>query len=447
MKLTFILPIAFSFVLKTGISHAQVTLDADGIANNTYELINSKLAPNYTAVENPECIHPSFGRHIAEVFDATLNKNVFEFYSHVAEDNDRCINLDRERIEIKTYESSPDNLKGVLGETITYKWKFKLPTGFQPSTSFTHIHQIKAVGGDDDPPLFTITPRKKSVNKLQLIHDNTTAVAEVDLSLFLNVWVEATEIVKVGANGTYSMVIKRVSDNATLLSFSSNDIMTIRPDNTFIRPKWGIYRSLNNPTDLRDETIRFAGFSIAEGAALPIELTQFEAKAKQKSVFLSWTTASEKDNAGFDIEHSINGNDFQTIGQVKGNGTTSAVHTYSFEHSPPSVSTHYYRLKQVDFNGQSSYSPIRSVVFGKEGLTLKSTLVHDVLDIAVSDGFGDPSPKESSRTVQIGIFNTTGQQVLDSKIQGEQRINISSLPSGMYIIRSKTGDTSRFIKE
>jgi Secretion system C-terminal sorting domain len=440
VKPTLILP--FALLLSMGIINAQVTLDADNVSNNTYELINSKFAPGYTAVENPECVHPSFGRHIVEVFDAALNKNVFEFYSHVAEDNDRCINLDRQRIEIKTYDQSPDNLKGIIGETITYKWQFKLPTGFQPSTSFTHIHQIKAVGGDDDPPIFTLTPRKKSVNKMQLIHDNTTTVSEVDLSLFLNVWVEATEIIKVGANGTYSILIKRVSDNATLLSYSSNDIMTIRPDNTFIRPKWGIYRSLNVPTDLRDETIRFAGFSIAESAILPIELTQFDAKAKQKSVLLTWTTASEKDNALFNIEQSINGKDFQTIGQVKGNGTTNAVHHYTFiDNTIPllGVRGHYYRLKQVDFNGRFTYSPMRSVAFGKKGLSLRSSLVQDVLDITVSDDFGDPS-------VQIGIFNTTGQRVLDNKVQGAQRINISALPSGLYIIRTETGEIGRFVK-
>lgn len=246
----------------TGPSQA-VTLNADG-PGNTYELINSVLAPGYDAVENPECVHPSFGRHIAEVWDNDLNSYVFEFYSHVIPDNDRCINFDRQRIEIKTYDQSPANLIGTTGETITYKWRFRLANGFQPSSSFTHIHQIKPVGGDDGTPLFTLTPRKGNPNKMELIHDNTTKVAIVDLSLFTGVWVEATEIVKVGANGAYSIEIKQVSNGATLLSYSNNNIMTIRPDNDFIRPKWGIYRSLNNPGDLRDESIRFNAFSIEE---------------------------------------------------------------------------------------------------------------------------------------------------------------------------------------
>lgn len=240
-----------------------VTLKADG-PGDTYELINSVLAPGFNVVESPDCVHPEFGRHIAEVWDNDLNSFVFEFYSHVTPDNDRCIAFDRQRVEIKTYDQSPAHLKGVVGETITYKWRFRMAPGFLPSSSFTHIHQIKPVNGDDGTPLITLTARKGSPNKLELIHDNTTKVATVELSLFTGSWVDVTETIKVGANGTYSINIRRVHDDQVLLSYSNNNIKTIRPDNDFIRPKWGIYRSLNNTADLRDDSIRFNNFSIEE---------------------------------------------------------------------------------------------------------------------------------------------------------------------------------------
>ena len=188
----------------------------------------------------------------------------------------------RQRLEIKTYATSPDNLKGTIGETVTYKWRFKIPTGFQPSSSFTHIHQIKPVNGDDSSPIFTLTARKSSPNKLQLIYVKDANFSNdykkiVDLSLFEGVWVEANEIIKVGteASGTYSIIIKRVSDGLEILSYSNNSIQTIRtaatdPDspqvaNSFIRPKWGIYRSLLDVASLRDDSIRFSDFSISEG--------------------------------------------------------------------------------------------------------------------------------------------------------------------------------------
>ncbi|MCB9211606.1 MAG: T9SS type A sorting domain-containing protein [Ignavibacteriales bacterium] len=259
-KISFLIFLFTSSIL----TYSQLLLEADG-PGSTYELISSKLAPGYSAVENPECIHPEFGRHIAEVWDSTLSKYVFEFYIHVTPDNDRCKNFDRQRIEIKTYDQSPDSLLGVIGEAVIYKWKFKLDNGFQPSSSFTHIHQIKPVGGDDGNPIIALTPRKGSPNKMELTHNNKTKVRIIDLSQFLGNWVECTEIIYFHpTNGRYSMSIKNISDGNIILDYSNDNLMTIRPDNEFNRPKWGIYRSLNDSTNLRDEAVRFADFLIQE---------------------------------------------------------------------------------------------------------------------------------------------------------------------------------------
>ncbi|MEE1945269.1 heparin lyase I family protein [Pedobacter sp. KR3-3] len=249
-----------------------VMLQADG-PGNTYELINSKFGG--TAEETPDCGHTAFGRHIAEVYDDVLKKNVFEFYIHVTPDDDRCNgSTDRQRNEIKTYGPSPDNLKGTIDETVTYRWKFKLDAGFKPSPSFTHIHQIKAGDGDDGSPLITISPRYGTPDKLEIIHTAGTSatslgkVKTVDLAPFKGNWVEVTEKIKYGTNGTFDITIKKVSDGAVLLTYSNSNIDLWRTGTTFCRPKWGIYRSLNNTSYLRDEAVRFADFCIAEGDAV-----------------------------------------------------------------------------------------------------------------------------------------------------------------------------------
>ena len=253
-------------------SSAQTLLEANG-KGHTYELIDSLLAPGAHAEETPDqCTnHPKFGKHIREVWDETLKQWVFEFMVHAAIDNDRCENFDRQRVEIKTYEPSPDSLKGTPGETITYKWKFRLSPDFQPSPSFTHIHQIKCVGGDEGEPLFTLSPRygKNGFNTLQLIYRAdktapTSILQEVSLGSFLGTWVEATEVITVGAKGSYAIVIKKVSNGKTLLSYNTTDIKTFREGNSFIRPKWGIYRSLKNVSYLKDEAVRFNSFYIME---------------------------------------------------------------------------------------------------------------------------------------------------------------------------------------
>ena len=168
-----IIVVVFAFICLIQASFSQVTLDANG-PGNTYELITSVFAPGngVSAVEAPDLYHPwASGRHIAEVFDTEFNQYVFEFYSHALFDNEPVdpTLTDRQRVEIKTYAASPPNLKGTLGESIIYKWKFKIPIGFQPSENFTHLHQIKAVDGDDSSPIFTLTPRKGTPNKLELM--------------------------------------------------------------------------------------------------------------------------------------------------------------------------------------------------------------------------------------------------------------------------------------
>ena len=284
--------LVFAFLLiNTSVTFSQVILNANG-PGTTYERITNAFAPGngVSAVEAPDLFHPwASGRHIGEVFDTELNKYVFEFYSHALLDNEPVdpTLTDRQRVEIKTYAASPDNLKGTLGENIIYKWRFKIPIGFQPSANFTHLHQIKAVDGDDSSPIFTLTPRLGTPNKLELIYvanatSGTDKVNIVNLLPFEGNWIDAEETINVGSSGSYSITLKKHSDGTVLMSYSNPNIATIRPDNTFIRPKWGIYRSLNDIGNLRDETVRFSDFSIEEVASLNVnpisnneELTTF----------------------------------------------------------------------------------------------------------------------------------------------------------------------------
>lgn len=422
---------------------AQIVLEANG-PGNTYELINSVLAPGYTAVEAPEQCgnHAAFGRHIAEVFDATLNQNVFEFYSHVNEDNDRCISFDRQRVEIKTYESSPANLKATIGETVTYKWKFRLPSGFQPSANFTHIHQIKAVGGDDDDPIFILTPRAGTTNTLQLIYvdatsSNNTNLATVNLSLFLGTWVEVTEQIKFGANGTYSIAINRISDGAILLSYSNNNILTFRADNSFVRPKWGIYRSLNSASQLRDDSIRFASFSIYEGT-IPFAPSNLQALAVSASqINLQWTDNSNNETT-FVVEESLNGTSGWSV------INTSLANSTSFSRNGLNPNTtYYYRIKSTNPAGNSIYTSVVNA-------TTQSALPVTILSFnAVQQNEQVKLIWKVAQEVNVKkyeveystdgiLFSTIG--IIEASKKYEYSFIKNSLKSGKYFFRIKVVD-------
>ena len=250
-------------------SSAQVTVSADG-PGNTYELLESRGF----GLETPDCGHAV--RHVREIFDSVLGKNVFAFDAHRDLDDDRCTNFDRQRMEVKTAPGSANQsiLQHTNGQTAYYRWKFKLPSGFQASSNFTHIFQIKAQAGSDaGSPLVTITPRAGSPDTLQIIwtppsgQSGGGVKAQADLSLFRNVWVEVFVQYRSADSGDVQLSIKRLSDGATLVSWNSGTVDTWRSGNNYNRGKWGIYRSLNSISQLRDETVLFADWCVSETSA------------------------------------------------------------------------------------------------------------------------------------------------------------------------------------
>ncbi|MFN0257373.1 T9SS type A sorting domain-containing protein [Pedobacter ureilyticus] len=96
-------------------------------------------------------------------------------------------------------------------------------------------------------------------------------------------------------------------------------------------------------------------------SVLPVTLTSFTAKANLQNIDLTWSTASEKDNARFDVLRSGDGKTFHKIGEVKGNGTTDVAHNYTFVDKDALPGVSYYQLNQVDFNGNVTPSAVEAV--------------------------------------------------------------------------------------
>ncbi|MBC7777949.1 MAG: hypothetical protein H7246_21120, partial [Phycisphaerae bacterium] len=107
----------------------------------------------------------------------------------------------------------------------------------------------------------------------------------------------------------------------------------------------------------------FSNVTLEYSEPLPVELVAFNAGMhKDKAVLLNWRTASESNNEGFHIDHSPDGRSWQTRGFVPGHGNSQTEQVYQFLDERPLPGTNYYRLKQIDFNGQFEYSAIKSVL-------------------------------------------------------------------------------------
>lgn len=88
----------------------------------------------------------------------------------------------------------------------------------------------------------------------------------------------------------------------------------------------------------------------------PVELVDFHANVTGADIELTWHTASETNNYGFEIQRRVTSAEFKKIGFVTGNGTSTKIHSYRFVDSDLMTDTYYYRLKQIDHDGSFSYS-------------------------------------------------------------------------------------------
>jgi hypothetical protein len=104
---------------------------------------------------------------------------------------------------------------------------------------------------------------------------------------------------------------------------------------------------------------------------LPVQMLSFDAKPNQRMVDVSWSTASEHNSDHFVVERSADGEHFSEIGKVNGMGNSQSTTTYGFVDEQPHSGMNYYRLKQVDRNGEFMYTEVRTVFFRRTGLPIE----------------------------------------------------------------------------
>lgn len=176
----------------------------------------------------------------------------------------------------------------------------------------------------------------------------------------------------------------------------------------------------------------------SNASSLPIKLISFNATRQNNQAQLTFSTATEENNNFFSIERSGNGTDFRTIGKVNGAGTTTSIQNYTFTDETPLSGINYYRLKQVDFDGQFSYSPVVNVVFdNKSGIRLAPTPVQDQLRVELEEMFQDDAQWQlydfAGRLVQTGVLSAENMVF---------NVEVGSLTPGNYVIRVVSGQTT-----
>jgi len=184
-------------------------------------------------------------------------------------------------------------------------------------------------------------------------------------------------------------------------------------------------------------------------AILPVKLLPLQAYLTGSSVLLKWGTETEQNNNYFEIQRSTDGNTFdKTLGRVNGAGNSNTSINYSFTDATPGPNWNYYRVKQVDIDGKSSYTNIARINFADKHASV-TTYPNPVQSMLTVDYYA-----QTAGDVKWILFDGKGAVVRQSIFAAQagrntQQINVSGLASGAYLLKTISTNevlTSKFIK-
>ena len=178
-------------------------------------------------------------------------------------------------------------------------------------------------------------------------------------------------------------------------------------------------------------------------AALPVELVTFTAqKSSNNDVDLKWKTASENNNKGFDVQRSTDAVNWTTIGFVNGKGNVATESNYLFTDKEAAEGKNYYRLLQIDFDGNKKYSSIVNVDLPQKAYyTITNNPGKGVYQIRIA----------SAEKVELSVLDLSGRRIMNKIVGiGVQEVNISNYPAGTYLLQLRRGDeliTEKLVKQ
>ncbi len=185
----------------------------------------------------------------------------------------------------------------------------------------------------------------------------------------------------------------------------------------------GNFASINIPSNYNISYTATA-VTLTKMSVLPLTWGSFTLGESRGNIILNWSTFHESNTSHFDIEHSSDGKNFTPGGTIPANGHTTGMTNYSFTYSPATGETgFFFRIKQVDLDGKSSYSPTRSIRLSSSRLIqVYPNPSHGLLNLNII--------ADNSRVM---LYDLAGRTVRSTKFnRGVQQLDISDLPAGVY---------------
>ncbi|WNJ18593.1 T9SS type A sorting domain-containing protein [Pontibacter sp. G13] len=289
-----------------------------------------------------------------------------------------------------------------------------------------------------------------SVNMSIAYQSATATYSEVNYSMFENVW--GNNFIQYKGNSAVSNTYDAVNYDRRFQyghSYFTPNPVAIKPYsgvptlvlsvvfNTTGTSSYYQESLAENPANnIRDMVPSEIGYSVYEGGStFPVEWLSFDAhQVGSGMVQLNWSTASESNNAEFEIERSLDGISFMEIGRTPGKGTTQEISEYAFMDRDAKPGIQYYRLRQIDIDGASDYSEVRQILVSQEfdfALTLYPNPAHHFVNIESTVG--------ADIEFDLKIMDLSGRTVYTKSdltfLQPHVMIPIADLSEGTYLLQ------------
>jgi hypothetical protein len=346
--------------------------------------------------------------------------------------------------------------------SLTFKEQFKVqgaPTFMFKASSadndeFRLRLQFDAINSDDYIMKFipSATKNKDGYDIIKLRNSNFNIASYVSDSIFfaLDSRPEVTQndtlfLNVTGVNGTQRIIVQNIPPNKHFYLVDNMLNLMIPLSN-----------DLEYPFQIQTSNANSFGKNrfyvvISSNATLPVKLNAFAVNLLNRNTAqLNWVTSLEINNSYFEIERSLDGENFEVVGRVKGNGSTSKTINYSYTDNIAEIKANviYYRLNQYDFDGSNELSPVRAVnLNGVEEDNAGEKTVQLSPNPVVSKTRLNFNTKITAE-VEVKIFSEMGLLVEVIRVNPLTNpgfeLDLSALETGMYILEAIDGKNNKF---
>ncbi|WP_161599592.1 T9SS type A sorting domain-containing protein [Hymenobacter nivis] len=266
-----------------------------------------------------------------------------------------------------------------------------------------------------DPKMNPVVPRSVSETQLLALTGSDPDPRGIVVGFNLRTLPPATQ-------GTVYVNGSPATPNAWIPVTQANKL-SFQPTTTYVGNAVFTYTATND----RSLVSTAAPFTVPVANPLAVELVQFDVKAQNLNAVLTWRTAMEKNSEYFAIERSTDATRFSEVGTVRSQGAAA---TYQFVDKGVGrgfSGTAYYRLRELDSNGTSTYSPVQTVSFGASTPEIQIYPNPTVNELHV---------QLLSAGAHLTVYTATGQMALEADTKtGEGHVDVSRLPAGTYSIK------------